>query len=971
MPKASPLVGGGGSVAGTEFARGAGYASTGTVDVPVRASVLVARARELAALREAVDRAHQGAGGVVVVTGEAGVGKSRLLAEVVDHAATLDMTVLVGRAVEGGGPYRPMAEALYAHLRAMSEPDWALLRPFRPALARLLPGSPSGEAVAGVDPVVVLGEGVLRLLSRVAGPGGVLLVLEDLHWADRDTLALLEYLAPAVTGAAMLVLASARSDEEQPEPLRRLAGRPEVLPVRLGRLVPDEVARLASACAGGRALPAAVVEFLVEVSEGLPFLVEELLSGLVESGAVAAGTAWSVRGPLAAQVPRTLAELVRRRLARFEPPARRVVEAAAVVGHSVGWELLGPVTGLAEDTVVTGLRAAVSSYFLEADGDRFVWRHALMREAVLAQMLPPERSRLALGAAEALCTRDPQLAGPDAVLAADLYARGGAADRAAELLVRLARRAVAGGALQSADGLLDRAAALGAGTAAAIEQVRLLAFTGRGTEALDAGASALPGARGDERFALLLSLARAAVRAGRWPEAEAYLRRTGRQGDPHVDAVAADAAYGAGRVDQAARLAAEAASTAQHTGLPEVACEALEVVARCARSTDPPTAARAFRRAADLAEEYGLAPWRIRALLGLGTVDLQSGQTATLEHVRDLALDAGMLAEVAGADLLLADARGCIAGPAAAIGDAERSAELARQIRLDQTAAMALVFTAEGHAVAGRPGQRDTALHAASELAGAADVAAAGTMVLAVSALLDHDLPATRDWFDAAVALLRGHGSAAPLRHWGAWAVLRAVLDDRAAEARAELLRSPALARDVNRGALYYVDAVIAGRDGDPTEAQALLAAGDDILAWAHWWRRLLRLLVMEAALADRWGDPVADLRSDLAEFDAAGDWRLARTCRDLLRRAGAPVPRRGRGESHVPAHLRAAGVTSREMDVLTLVAQGLGNAQIADRLFLSPRTVETHVANLLAKLGASGRAQLGQHLPAGQHVKQ
>jgi DNA-binding NarL/FixJ family response regulator len=81
-----------------------------------------------------------------------------------------------------------------------------------------------------------------------------------------------------------------------------------------------------------------------------------------------------------------------------------------------------------------------------------------------------------------------------------------------------------------------------------------------------------------------------------------------------------------------------------------------------------------------------------------------------------------------------------------------------------------------------------------------------------------------------------------------------------------------------------------------------------------------------------------------------------------VLREAGAPVPRRGRGTSEVPEHLRRLGVTSREVDVLALVAQGLPNAVIAQRLFLSPRTVETHVANLLAKTGAAGRAELASY---------
>jgi DNA-binding NarL/FixJ family response regulator len=144
-----------------------------------------------------------------------------------------------------------------------------------------------------------------------------------------------------------------------------------------------------------------------------------------------------------------------------------------------------------------------------------------------------------------------------------------------------------------------------------------------------------------------------------------------------------------------------------------------------------------------------------------------------------------------------------------------------------------------------------------------------------------------------------------------------------------------------------------------------LSAAANDVLAGQHWWRRLLRLVVLESAVRDGWGDPVPELRADLAEFERHGQDAAARTCRDLLRQAGAPT-RRGRGSGAVPPRLRAAGVTSREVDVLDLVLQGLSNAQVAERLFLSRRTVETHVASLLAKLGASDRADLRTRYPSG-----
>jgi len=99
-------------------------------------------------------------------------------------------------------------------------------------------------------------------------------------------------------------------------------------------------------------------------------------------------------------------------------------------------------------------------------------------------------------------------------------------------------------------------------------------------------------------------------------------------------------------------------------------------------------------------------------------------------------------------------------------------------------------------------------------------------------------------------------------------------------------------------------------------------------------------------------------LRADLAAHEQAGDTALARTCRDLLRRAGAPAPRTRAGAA-VPPHLRALGVTAREAEVLALVTRGMTNVQVAEQLFLSPRTVDTHVANLLAKTGAATRGEL------------
>jgi DNA-binding NarL/FixJ family response regulator len=169
-----------------------------------------------------------------------------------------------------------------------------------------------------------------------------------------------------------------------------------------------------------------------------------------------------------------------------------------------------------------------------------------------------------------------------------------------------------------------------------------------------------------------------------------------------------------------------------------------------------------------------------------------------------------------------------------------------------------------------------------------------------------------------------------------------------------------------NRALLGYADAVDAGRRGRPAEAEQLLAAADAAMGSRHWWQHRIRLLVAGDALADGWGDPIGWAREALAVFVRRGDDRLATRCREVLRRAGAPVPRHGRGDTAVPAHLRGRGVTSREMDVLQLVAEGLTNAAIAERLVLSPRTVETHVANLVAKTKVAGRSGLTRLVKSG-----
>jgi len=167
-----------------------------------RSPVLVGRRAELATAFGLVDAAARGQGGALLVTGEAGIGKSRLADELRGRAAAAGMTVLVGRSVDGGGTYRAVTEALARLLRTRVALDDPALRPYRAALRTLLPGladEPLGSApdTSAPDTTVMLGEGVLALLTGRP----TLLVLEDLHWADPDTLDLVRYLAGALVDA--------------------------------------------------------------------------------------------------------------------------------------------------------------------------------------------------------------------------------------------------------------------------------------------------------------------------------------------------------------------------------------------------------------------------------------------------------------------------------------------------------------------------------------------------------------------------------------------------------------------------------------------------------------------------------------------------------------------------------------------------------------------------------------------------
>src|SRR5579859_6729028 len=218
------------------------------------------------------------------------------------------------------------------------------------------------------------GEVVLRLLCRLE-PEGLVVALEDLHWADPDTVSLVEYLADNASGQPVLFAVSLRTEPPSPasDLARRQRGRAGIVHLPLGRLSEREVAEMIAACSpGGDADERSRVW---RASEGVPLFVEELLA--------------------TPGIPETISDTVRGRLAEFTGHERAALEAAAVLGRQFDWEILPAASGQSPEVVSRALARAVDRVLVTADGAGFQFRHALTREAVLRSTLPPRLRRAA------------------------------------------------------------------------------------------------------------------------------------------------------------------------------------------------------------------------------------------------------------------------------------------------------------------------------------------------------------------------------------------------------------------------------------------------------------------------------------------------------------------------------------------------------------------------------------------------
>ena len=919
---------------------------------------LVGRERELAELVDA-----WAAGGAIVVRGAAGVGKSRLVRELLSRAEGSGGAVLLGRctAAAGATPLRPIREALLGAARRGVVPG-PELDPYRPILAAVVPDWSDRSAPVPDDWTVLLGEATVRLLAQVGVGTRAVLLVEDLQWADPETCAVVEYLADNLAGTSALLVVTVRdgvpgsgTDLAGEMLRRRVAGE-----LVVGALDRSGVLELARSLLGDRELPAELVDVVVDRSEGVPLLVEELL-------AAARGSGWET---VAATVPGSVLTSVELRLEELPEDGRRLLAVAALLGRFFDWRLAAGAAGVREDVAARMLDEAVRAGLVDAEERGFRFHHALICDAVRTATPPAE---LELLAERALALVDEPSADVErCLLAADLAARAGRPERAAELLAVAARSAMEAGALDSAAEFATRARRLApADRDADRALLEISAMRGDVSTAVAIGERLLlADGDPDESADVRLLVGEAELAAGRFGRAADHAESISALDvddarRARAAALAAHAALGHEDHERAVDRAGEALELARAVGDAAVQCEALEVIGRVARGADLEAAERAFQRAYDVAEAASLPVWRVRALQELGTVDLYDTlRLDRLRAARDQAVDIGALATMAMVDLQLAAAHNERGETLDAIDAARRCAEVSRRLGLSSLA-MAHAVEAMAHARRGdEPAMRHAlgAAHATGQDTGYVAASEWGNVV-PILHVVRGDLPAAAAALDRGMQELRRQPTTT-FPFPGLWALVRTLVDDGGEAARAEVA-GLSVDTPVSRRTLTAAEAVALGRAGEAGAAASRFAAVDDDLDFdgGQFRRSLLRLLVAPAAHADGWGVPEPWLREALARFESLGLDALAGRARRELRRVGAPVPRRSAvATSSVPPSLAALGVTAREVDVLRLAAAGSASREIAEQLFISPRTVDKHLERLVQKTGLP-RSRFGELL--------
>jgi ATP/maltotriose-dependent transcriptional regulator MalT len=842
-----------------------------------------------------VSSVKRGTGSVVVLLGEAGVGKSRLAQLLASLGRDAGARVVVGRALPQlvASPLRPLEEVLLDLARDVPLPEDPALAPFLAVLGSLIPQwRPAGWHSPNESPLMTA-EGVYRLLRAAAPPAGLLVILEDLHWADDASLAVLRFLADRIHTVAVGLLVTVRTGEGHDEAALSLEAAGAHI-IRLGRLSLTESQDMARACLGDAA-EAEVIERVAREAEGLPLLVEDLLS----VGALG-------------EVPHRFAAAVGSRLARMTPAERRVLSSAAVLGRRFDWDLLDAVSGLPTDVVAQALHRGGALQLIVTEGGAFQFRHALTRDVVLNEIDPAERRALSLAGSNAV---------QDDEMAARLLLDAGEPEVAARRLLGAGHRSLAAGMLPTAAAALRAASPLVAaesdlGIEIGCELARTLLLSGRALEAEEVATRWLgPAMRRQPASAVTLQLllARAAVATARWDDASARLDHARRTAGDDL-AVAAEIAVldlqvelGAGTVlaTEGERHARAAALTAREAGRPDLECDAQEALGLWARVRDFDAAAVALDLALELARRNDLPAQHLRVLNELGMVEmLRDARPDRLQQARAEALRIGALGEAASIGVNLAALMVMTSRYDEAIAIAGEVESLAAGLGILPLQAAAHLMQGFAYGHRGLRREMDRHLSAAESLAPDDGDLRTGAWAIgrAINALVDEDRVAARRALARARAEAPEQLIRVPNTFDGPELLLRGVAGEpillEAEEAAARIVKG---ARYL---ALWHSSAVAVARGSEGHAARASEALGRALDAGSRYplFSALAMRLVAEAALRDGW-----------------------------------------------------------EAGILWMLADRLSNREIAERLYLSARTVEKHVAALFQKLPAEDRSALSE----------
>ncbi len=974
-------------------------------DVPVLTPprrALIGRSNELTELLRLVGPPQREPGGTVLVAGDAGVGKSRLIAELGLRLQDDGWRVLVGHCLDFGDsalPYLPFTEIFGRSLTDFPELTDAVIRA-HPAVRRLMPGqrfAAEDAALLPNEPIdrAELFDAVHASLELLAVDAPLLVMVEDLHWADRSTRELLSFLFSRSLTSAAAVIATYRSDDlHRRHPLRtslaEWARLPGVTRLQLEPL-DDAAVRSLVRTLQTQPLPAVDIHEIVRRAEGNAFFTEELVVATTQNQQA---------------LPADLADLLLLRLDQLAEPSRLVVRAAAVAGRRVSHDLLSRVVAVDHVDLDAAIRGAVDANILLASGgDGYAFRHALLAEAIYDDLLPGERVRLHRAYVSTLSA--------DGVpsTAAEIARHARAAhdtDTAVRASIEAGDEAMAVGGPDEAAHHYEVALALLAeprerGRSDPTELARLTIKTAeavaaaghpyRSVQLLQDQLSVLGEAlHDDDRARLLLALAAATlvidtdIDAAELAEQALALVPT----EPTTQlrasllGVCARALAYRGRDEEAMQAANAALALGQELRSAAVIADATTTMARLdERAGQPDTSRRALADIVEQARVAGDAAGELRGLHNLGGVHFEAGEIPqALEAYEKATARAGELGR-----------------PWAPYGvDARVMAGLTRYFTGDWDAAFSIVdVTGEAPPA---PAEAALAVVGLAVAAGRGDHQALAILprvehwwqrdgmlaMISGCALIDlfgdaGDVESARSahanvlhtvsqlwrsgWFLGRIrmhALLLGQLASSVSEVGAADRTLLVAHGDDLAAAAAETLtrglrRLPTVGPEARAWAVRAKAEHLRLRwlaAGDTPEQQELCQA------WAETVDAFERLgHRFETARSQARLAAVLQAAGRVGEANAVAE-RARATARRLeaapllaeLRSLGTPARRRTGGPG------RDEQLTARELEVVGLVAEGRSNGQIARQLFISTKTVSVHVSNILAKLGVASRTE-------------